>query len=180
MRGGFGQNRAVSHIRYAERTDLAAITAIYNSTVASRMVTADLEPVSVESREPWFGAHSRERRPLWVTCDGPPRAGVIGWLGLQDFHPRCAYQSTAELSVYVHQGHRGRGLGRALVEHAIAAAPALGVDALVGLIFGHNAPSLALFAALGFERWGNLPGVARLDDTRRDLVIVGRTLASLS
>jgi phosphinothricin acetyltransferase len=33
-----------------------------------------------------------------------------------------------------------------------------------------------MFEALGFARWGLLPGVARLDDVRRDLVFVGKHL----
>jgi predicted O-methyltransferase YrrM len=61
-----------------------------------------------------------------------------------------------------------------LVEQAIARAPSLGITALVGLIFGHNEPSLKLFQRLGFERWGFLPGVAQLDRVERDLVVMGR------
>jgi len=38
-------------IRTALESDLPAIVEIYNSTVPSRMVTADTEPVSVESRK---------------------------------------------------------------------------------------------------------------------------------
>ena len=44
----------------------------------------------------------------------------------------------------------------------------------MGKIYGHNEPSLRLFAAFGFERWGLLPRVAVLDGTERDVVIVGR------
>jgi Methyltransferase domain len=57
---------------------------------------------------------------------------------------------------------------------AISRAPSLGINALVGLIFGHNQPSLKLFEQLGFRRWGQLPGVARLEDVERDLVVMGR------
>ncbi len=48
------------------------------------------------------------------------------------------------------------------------------MDAIVGLIFAHNEPSLKLFERFGFKRWGLLPGVARLDGVERDLVVVGR------
>ena len=41
----------------AQREDLPEIVAIYNSTVASRQATADLQPVSVAEREAWFAAH---------------------------------------------------------------------------------------------------------------------------
>ena len=62
--------------RLANQKDLLAIVAIYNSTVASREVTADTEPVSVESRQAWFDDHSPERRPLWVVGqDG----AILGW-----------------------------------------------------------------------------------------------------
>jgi L-amino acid N-acyltransferase YncA len=43
-----------------------------------------------------------------------------------------------------------------------------------GSVVGHNEPSLRLFAALGFERWGTLPRVARLDGVERDLALLGR------
>jgi len=45
---------------------------------------------------------------------------------------------------------------------------------MIGLIFAHNEPSLRLFDRLGFERWGLLPRIARLDGIERDLAIVGR------
>ena len=47
----------------------------------------------------------------------------------------------------------------------------------MGLIWGHNSPSLALFAQFGFERWGHLPRVAEMDQIERDLVIVGLRVA---
>ncbi len=90
------------------------------------------------------------------------------------FLPRCAYRGTVELSVYVDQNLRRRGVARRLLEHVIACGPALGITAMVGLIFGDNAPSLRLFQRLGFARWGLLPRVARVEAVERDLVIVGR------
>jgi len=53
-----------------------------------------------------------------------------------------------------------RGVGKSLLQEAIAHGPQLGIHSLVGLIFGHNQPSIALFRAAGCERWGLLPGVA--------------------
>lgn len=161
-------------VRPALQRDLANIVAIYNSTVASRMVTADTEPVAVESRQSWFDAHQPERRPLWVAEDGEGR--MAGWLSFSDFYGRPAYGATAEVSIYLDANRRGQGLGRYLLQQAIAHAPQIGVNTLLGFIFGHNAPSLALFASLGFERWGNLPRVAVLDGVERDLIILGRHL----
>ena len=158
-------------IRDALESDLPAIIDIYNATVPTRIVTAELEPTTVEARLPWFLEHSPDQHPFWVAeCDGR----VIGWLDFKKFLPRCAYRGTAEISVYVDQKFRRRGVAHRLLEEAIARSPSLGITAIVGLIFGHNQPSLKLFERLGFQRWGLLPGIARLDGLERDLVVMGR------
>jgi L-amino acid N-acyltransferase YncA len=158
-------------IRDAVEADLPAIVEIYNATVATRMVTADLEPTTVDARLPWFREHSSEHYPFWVA---ESEGRVIGWLDFKRFLPRCAYRGTAEISVYVDKEFRRRGVGRRLLEQAIARAPSLGITAVVGFIFGHNEPSLKLFQRLGFERWGLFPGVAELDGVERDLVAMGQ------
>lgn len=153
--------------------DLPRIVDIYNQTIPSRMVTADLAPVSVDSRRTWFAEHTSQRRPLWVV----EQAGQsIGWLSYQSFYGRPAYAATAEISVYLDAQHRGRGLGRIVLQRAIDHAPRLGLRNLLGFIFLHNTPSLALFERFGFARWGTLPDVAELDGVRRSLVIVGLAL----
>jgi L-amino acid N-acyltransferase YncA/predicted O-methyltransferase YrrM len=158
-------------IRDAVEADLPAIVQIYNATVPTRMVTAELEPTTVEARLPWFREHSSEQYPFWVA---ESEGRVIGWLDFKKFLPRTAYRGTVEISVYVDEKFRRRSVGQRLLEQAIARAPSLGITALVGLIFGHNEPSLKLFQRLGFERWGFFPGVAQLDGVERDLVVMGQ------
>jgi len=157
--------------RTATRSDLSQIVEIYNSTIPSRMVTADTEPVSVESRVHWFEEHTPNLRPLWVVEDA---GRVVAWLSFSSFYGRPAYARTAELSLYVHEALRKRGFGSYLLAQALANAPTLKVDTLLGFIFGHNEPSLGLFQRFGFLRWGELPKVAALDGIERDLIIVGR------
>ncbi|RDU99312.1 GNAT family N-acetyltransferase [Trinickia dinghuensis] len=169
------------HVSYRDATldDLPEIVAIYNSTIASREVTADLAPVTVESRLPWFHEHGPSKRPLWVIeNEAPGNEGkrIAAWLSFSDFYGRPAYAGTAEISIYLDESARGRGLGTRLVAAALDAAPALGIDTLLGFIFGHNVASLALFRRCGFEDWGNLPRVAVLDGVERDLVILGRRI----
>jgi phosphinothricin acetyltransferase len=158
-------------IRHAERPDLPAIIAIYNASIPGRMATADTAPVTVEAREAWFREFDPARRPLWMWSDagGEPRA----WLSMRSFYGRPAYQATVEIAVYTAPDARRQGLARTLLAHAIERAPALGVRTLLAFVFGHNEPSLALFAAAGFERWGFLPRVAELDGIERDVAILG-------
>lgn len=160
-------------IRDAVEADLPAIVDIYNAAVATRISTAQLEPVTVDSRRRWLSEHSPDRHPFWVLeLDGE----VAGWLTFKPFIPRCAYSGTVELSVYVDQNFRRRGVARRLLEEAIVRAPKLDISAMVGLIFAHNEPSLRLFEQLGFAQWGLLPRVALLDGVERDLTIMGRHL----
>ena len=161
--------------RDATLDDLPAIVAIYNSTVPSRLVTADLEPVSVESRLAGFHAHGPEKRPLWVVEDGDR---IIAWLSFSDFYGRPAYLRTAEVSIYLDEAARGKGLGKQLLAEALSAAPGLAINTILGFIFGHNEASLRLFRSFGFGEWGALPRVAVLDGIERDLLILGRRLDS--
>ncbi len=161
--------------RLATLADLPVIVAIYNSTIASRQVTADTEPITVESRLPWFHDHTPERRPLWVV-EGEDGT-VMAWLSFSNFYGRPAYSGTAELSIYVAETARGKGLGRYLLQEAINFAPRIKVHTVLGFIFGHNTPSLNLFAGFNFEIWANMPRVANLDGIERDLLIMGKRIA---
>ena len=160
----------IIRIRDAADADLPAIVEIYNASIPGRRATADTEPVSVESRRPWFHGHTATARPVWVAeSDGT----VVGWLSFRSFYGRPAYRATAEISVYVAPTHQGRGVGGRLLSEAVRRSRDFGLKTLLGFIFAHNEPSLQLFEKLGFARWGCLPRVAELDGVERDLVIVG-------
>ncbi|MDR0351876.1 MAG: GNAT family N-acetyltransferase [Opitutaceae bacterium] len=165
-------------LRLAAESDLPAIVGIFNSAIPGHRVTAHTRPVTVAERLPWFREHHPQTRPLWVAeqaADGEGReSAIVAWAGLSLVSERPAYYPTAEVSLYIEEHHRRRGLGRWLLRAVIARAPACKVTTLVGLIWAHNQPSLALFEAEGFERWGHLPRVAELAGIERDLVIVGR------
>ncbi len=163
-------------IRDAVETDLPEIVAIYNAAIPSRLATADLESVSVESRLAWFEQHSPDSRPIWVM---EVDLAIAGWLSFQSFYGRPAYQPTAEISIYVAPAYRRCGLGRQLLSRAIHHSPALRLKTLLGFIFAHNQPSLQLFNSLGFQRWGYLPKVAELDSVEGDLVIVGKQICQV-
>jgi L-amino acid N-acyltransferase YncA len=166
--------------RIATLDDLPTIVAIYNSTIASREVTADTEPVSVESRLNWFHEHQPERRPLWVierAGDDSASPEILGWISYSNFYGRPAYSGTAEVSIYIAEAARGQGIGKYALTEAIAHAPQIAVHTVLGFIFGHNAASLGLFRKFGFDEWAHFPCVANLDGVERDLIILGKRVA---
>lgn len=163
----------VTNIRDAVGADLPRIVTIYNETVPGRMVTADLVPVTVEQRLPWFERHSPARRPLWV---GEVDGSIVAWLSFESFYGRPAYDATVEISLYVANAFHRQGIGSLLLQQALDKAPQFGIRTLLGFIFSHNLPSIALFEKAGFKTWGHYPDVAELDGVERSLTILGRRI----
>lgn len=160
-------------IEHAELEDLNSIVGIYNSTIPSRMVTADTVPVTTESRIEWFDAHNYTTRPLWVV---KKKNEIIGWVSFQSFYGRPAYQATAEISIYLDERYRGKSIGKELLLYSIEQCPALGIQNLLGFIFAHNQPSLRLFACLGFSEWAHLPDIAEIEQKKISLKILGKRI----
>ena len=159
---------------FAQQSDLPKIVATYNSTVASRLVTADLEPVTIDSKQAWFDAHSPEHRPLWLVL---VNNNYAGWMSFNSFYGRPAYAGTVEVSIYLEESARGKGLGKACLQKAMDACPGLSIKTLLGFIFDHNEPSLKLFYTMGFEKWAHLPKIANMQDAERGLIILGKRVA---
>ncbi|KIO78812.1 phosphinothricin acetyltransferase [Pedobacter lusitanus] len=163
----------MSEVNYRNATfsDLESIVNIYNSTIPSRMVTADTEPVSVESKIQWFETHTPEKHPLWVIED--EKNQITGWISFRAFYGRPAYSETAEISIYLDENQRGKGMGKKTLAYSLSQCPGLGIKTILGFIFAHNEPSLKLFRHFGFEDWGTLPEVAVLDGEEKSLKILG-------
>lgn len=160
--------------RDAYISDLTKIVEIYNSTIPSRMATADSEPVSVESKQKWFYDHNLVKRPLWIVENEYHQ--IIGWVSFQSFYGRPAYDATVEISIYLDTEQRGKGLGKQILEYCIEKSPDYGINTLLGFIFSHNEPSLKLFRHFGFEDWAFLPNIAILDGQERSLCILGKRI----
>ena len=156
--------------RKATLKDLPKIVEIYNQIIPSRLATADLTPITVDERKGWFEAFD-ENHPIWVI---EYQNEVRGWVALEHFYGRPAYDHTSEIVIYLDQRLRKQGVGTKTMEFIIRQLPKLTVDTIVAYIFGHNIPSLKLFKSFGFTQWGLLPQVAELDGIKRDLVILGR------
>lgn len=159
---------------YAQQNDLQKIVSTYNSTVASRLVTADLQTVSVESKQTWFDDHTSDKRPLWLVLIEDE---YVGWMSFNSFYGRPAYDGTVEVSIYLEESVRGKGLGKLCLQKAFDSCCELNIKTLLGFIFDHNESSLKLFYNMGFEKWAHLPKIANMIDAERGLIIVGKRLS---
>jgi phosphinothricin acetyltransferase len=134
-------------IRPAAREDLPAILAIYNDAVLNTTASYDLEPSTLAQRAAWFDDRAAQGFPIVVAeLDGE----VVGFGSYGKFRDKPGYRHTVEHSVYVAPGHRGHGIGRALVAELIRLARAAGKHAMVGGVDSENGGSLRFHLALGF------------------------------
>ena len=160
----------VMEIRNATEADLPEIVAIYNESIPGGTSTADLEPITVDSRWDWFSKFDPNKRPIWVAVSEEGK--VAGCIYLSSFYGgRRAYDQTAEVSVYLASDYQGKGLGTLLKQRMIAACPRLGVEVLLSFYFDHNQATQRLNNNLGFVEVGHLPEIADVFGKKRGLKI---------
>jgi len=146
--------------------DWPHVAAIYAAGIATRNATFETE---VPSYEEWDASHLQEHRYVAVAGDR-----VVGWVALTAYSDRCCYGGVADLSVYVDPSAQGRGVGRALLEHLIAAADGGDIWTLQAGVFPENEASLALHRSCGFRVVGTRERIGELDGVWRDVVLLER------
>jgi L-amino acid N-acyltransferase len=135
-----------------------AILDIFNEAILNSTALYVYRERTRQDMIDWFEAKRAGSFPVIGIEDSDGNLMGFGSYGL--FRPHPAYKYTVEHSVYVHKDHRGRGLGRALMQELIAAARQSGdVHAMIGAIDAANTGSIALHERLGFKPVGTLPQV---------------------
>jgi phosphinothricin acetyltransferase len=85
---------------------------------------------------------------------------------------RPAYRGVVEHSVYVDERARRRGVGRALLDALIAAAPEHGIWTIQTSIIDANGASLRLHETAGFRVVGRRERIAQRDGVWRDTLLL--------
>jgi phosphinothricin acetyltransferase len=161
----------VAAIRAAHHADAQAIADIYNEGIATRLATFETETRGANDVEAWLAAG--ERLPLLVAEEGDV---VLGWARIDAYSDRPVYAGVGEVSVYVTERARGRGLGRGLLEALQDGARELDYWKLVGKLFTANAASAAMVRRCGWREVGMHHKHSRLDGDWRDVLLVERVL----
>jgi phosphinothricin acetyltransferase len=160
-------------VRLVERRDAEAIRAIYNVEVAESTVTFDMVPRALDEQVAWIDEHSGGH-PAIVAVDGD--GTVIGFGSLSPWRERPAYAGSVEDSVYVHRDHRGRGVGRLLLEELVRLGRDHGFHTVIARIVGGHEASIALHAVCGFDQVGIEREVGRKFKQWLDVVLMQHIL----
>ena len=146
--------------------DWPEVEEIYRQGIATRDATFETEPPSREE----FDAGRLPAHRLVCVEDGR----IVGWAALSPTSRRECYAGVVEHSVYVHEGARGRGVGRMLLEALVESAEAAGLWTIQTSVFPENEASLALHEQVGFRVVGRRERIARLDGSWRDTLLLER------
>jgi phosphinothricin acetyltransferase len=137
-------------IRDATRADLPRIFAIYNAEVEHGIATFDVVPKDPEGDLTWLTERDEIHPVIVAEADGE----VVGWASIGPWSPKGAYRRTGEVSVYVDEAARGRGIGRRLLEELVARARGSEVRVLLARLALPNPASMAIHESVGFRSFG--------------------------
>ena len=169
-------------IRPATLDDAPALLEIYNPVVLSSTATFDLIPRTLAEQQEWMSSRSGARVVLVaVDVDTPSTetgvsAGeaatgpIAGYSSLSPYRERPAYATTVEDSVYIHQDHRGRGVGGVLLRALIDTARSHGFHTMMARIVADHDASIRLHSSCGFVVVGHEREVGRKFNRWHDVI----------
>ncbi|XVV07379.1 helix-turn-helix domain-containing GNAT family N-acetyltransferase [Actinosynnema sp. CA-248983] len=153
-------------VRAMTEDDWTDVRRIYGEGIATRNATFETETPSRRTLDAkWLPDHR------WIAeIDG----AVAGWAAATPVSARDCYAGVAETSIYVGDGARGRGVGKALLHKQVTAADEAGLWTLQTAIFPENRASIALHHAAGFRTVGVRERIAQHHGVWRDTVLLER------
>jgi phosphinothricin acetyltransferase len=120
--------------------------------------------------ERWNSLHLSHSRLVAIDAQND----LLGWAALSPVSSRCVYGGVAEVSVYTGQKHRGKGVGRTLLEALIASSEENGIWTLQAGIFPENKASVELHRKCGFRTVGSRERIGKLHGVWRDTLLLER------
>lgn len=166
---GEGYNRQMGQfsMEAMQPQDWPAVRAIYLEGVATGNATFEQ---TAPDWEKWDAGHLAGVRFV-ARSDG---GEVLGWAALSGVSSRCVYAGVAEVSIYVAESARGRGVGHNLMARLIADSEAQGIWTLQAGIFPENIASIALHERAGFRIVGTRERLGQMNGRWRDVVLMER------
>ncbi len=146
--------------------DWPAVSRIYKEGIATGFATFEKE---IPAYENWDKAHLKQCR--LISCEADI---ITGWAALSPVSSRCVYGGVGEVSVYVSNDHRGKGIGKNLLLSLIDASEKAGYWTIQSGIFPENNASIKIHEQCGFRLIGRRERVGKLDGLWKDNLIFER------
>lgn len=145
--------------------DYLRIRTIYLEGIATGLATFETDAPIWEK---WDADHLKECRLAARDESGE----IAGWAALVPVSGRCVYAGVGEISVYVAEKARGKGIGKALLNALIHESEKAGLWTLQAGIFAENIASIKLHEQCGFRYVGSRERIGQLNGVWMDTVIL--------
>jgi L-amino acid N-acyltransferase YncA len=153
-------------IRRFRKEDWLQVKEIYEQGIATGQATFETTAPSFEKWESTIAAN------LCLVAEN--KEGIQGWCKISKVSDRCVYEGVGEVSVYVRDVSRGKGVGKQLLQAMIKESEEKGFWTLTAGIFPENIPSLRLHQSVGFREVGIRQRIGKLNGVWRDVVLLER------
>lgn len=153
-------------IRAMTVADYPEVSRVYKQGIKTQNATFRTEVPAFD----YWDAHHHTHSRLVAEEDGK----VLGWVAISPFSSIPAYQGVAEVSLYIEEDARGKGIGTALMHAVIEASEAAGIWTLHSQIFPENTASLKLHQRFGFREVGRRERIGQLAGVWRDTILLER------
>jgi phosphinothricin acetyltransferase len=153
-------------IRDLRESDAAAVLKIYQRGL-------DGGEASFETRAPDWRTWNAKYHPF-CRLVSEQQGQVCGWAALAPISKRDCYRGVAEISIYVADDQRGKGIGNELMKTLIDASEHNGIWSLYSSIFAENQPTLRLHLRHGFREVGFRERIAQQHGNWRNTLILER------
>ena len=164
-------------VREATVADAATLVAHLKELATEPGINIPLAPdevISVEHEKAVLKDFHDSPRALMLIAEDDGQ--LVGELSLKAVSSRRAVQHVATLGMSVKHAHRRKGVGKALLDAALAWAPSAGIKRIELYVYARNAPAIALYESCGFQVEGTRRGFIKEGDTYLDDVVMGRLL----
>ncbi|MBO3794710.1 arsinothricin resistance N-acetyltransferase ArsN1 family A [Bacillus subtilis] len=159
-------------IRTAKDSDVNRILDIYNQGIADRIATLEVEEKDSDYMENWFSNRTEKYKVLVAEIDHC----VVGWVSLNPYSHRCAYQGVADLSIYIDRNHRGKGIGKALLSNIEKEAIKSKIHKIVLFTFPFNQLGQGLYTSMGYREVGIFKEQGKIDGHYVDVMAMEKIL----
>ena len=125
---------------------------IFNDAILNSTALYDYKPWTMDTMKVWFETKAQHNFPVIGIVDD--EGVLMGFGSYGQFRMRPAYKYTIENSLYVHRDHRGKGLGKILLNEIISHATSQNFHSIIAVIDASNEISLDLHRKAGFTQVG--------------------------
>ena len=153
-------------IRTLQLEDLDSVLKIFEEGIVTGNATFEKSP---PSKIEWDNQHLKAGRLVSIINNQ-----IVGWAALSPISDRCVYSGVCDISIYVKESERGKGIGKKLLSALITESEKAGYWTLQSRIFPENPISLSIHKKLGFKIVGRREKIGKINDVWRDIFLLER------